>query len=75
MIATVLLGSLAYITAFIMVDFKVRYPGVMNIGDAGDLMFGKWGRRWFGWGLVLKVSSSYHKINVTTWATYWLHQL
>jgi len=56
MIATVILGTLAYITAWIMVDFKVKYMGVMNIGDAGELMFGKWGRRWFGWGLVLKVS-------------------
>lgn len=42
-----------------MVDFKVKYMGVMNIGDAGELMFGKWGRRWFGWGLVLKVSNRY----------------
>ena len=55
MIATVILGTLAYITAWIMVDFKIKYMGVMNIGDAGELMFGKWGRRWFGWGLVLKV--------------------
>ena len=57
MIATVGLGTLAYITAWIMVDFKLKYMGVMNIGDAGELMFGKLGRRWFGWGLVLKVSS------------------
>lgn len=56
MIATVGLGTLAYITAWIMVDFKIKYMGVMNIGDAGELMFGKLGRRWFGWGLVLKVS-------------------
>lgn len=57
MIATVGLGTLAYITAWIMVDFKLKYMGVMNIGDAGELMFGKLGRRWFGWGLVLKVSN------------------
>ena len=69
MIATVGLGTLAYITAWIMVDFKLKYMGVMNIGDAGELMFGKLGRRWFGWGLVLKVSlrlnsvSSEHRVS------------
>lgn len=53
-IATLSLGIMAYGTAWILVDLKVKYMGVMNFGDAGDLMFGKWGRRIFGWGLVLK---------------------
>ena len=56
-IATLGLGIMAYGTAWILVDLKVRYMGVMNFGDAGDLMFGKWGRRIFGWGLVLKASN------------------
>lgn len=58
LIATLGLGALAYATAWIMVDFKIRFMGVANPGDAGEVMFGKWGRRVFGWGLVLKVSSA-----------------
>jgi hypothetical protein len=60
-IATLGLGVMAYGTAWILVDLKVRYMGVMNFGDAGDLMFGRWGRRIFGWGLVLKVSHTSYK--------------
>lgn len=41
-----------------MVDFKCRHMGVMHFGDAGGVMFGKWGSRIFGWGMVLKVSNS-----------------
>lgn len=37
-----------------MIDFKCRHMGVMNFGDAGGVMFGKWGSRIFGWGMILK---------------------
>ena len=42
-----------------MVDFKCRHMGVMHFGDAGGVMFGKWGSRIFGWGMVLKVSNGF----------------
>lgn len=54
-IATIAFGILSYITGCMMIDFKVRHMGVMHYGDVGSLMFGKWGRYWFGAGLVLKV--------------------
>lgn len=55
-ITTVGAGTLAYFTAWIMVDFKLKHPGVMHFGDAGGVLFGNWGRRILGIGLVLKVS-------------------
>lgn len=54
-ITTLGLGTVAFLTAWIMVDFKVRHMGVMHFGDAGGVVFGKWGARIFGWGMVLKV--------------------
>ncbi|KIR35488.1 hypothetical protein I352_01763 [Cryptococcus deuterogattii MMRL2647] len=53
-ITTVGAGILAYFTAWIMVDFKLKHPGVMHFGDAGGVLFGNWGRRILGIGLVLK---------------------
>lgn len=53
-IATVGLGIIAYVTAWIMIDFKLRHMGVMHYGDAGGVVFGKWGSRIFGTGMVLK---------------------
>lgn len=40
-----------------MIDFKMKHMGVMHFGDAGGVMFGKWGRRIFGVGMILKVSA------------------
>ncbi|WWC86580.1 uncharacterized protein L201_001457 [Kwoniella dendrophila CBS 6074] len=53
-IANVGLGVLAYITAWIMIDFKMNHMGVMHFADAGGVLFGKWGRRILGAGMVAK---------------------
>ncbi|KAL1406657.1 hypothetical protein Q8F55_008363 [Vanrija albida] len=55
-ITTLGLGLIAFLTAWIMVDFKIRHMGVMHFGDAGGVVFGKWGARIFGWGMVLKAT-------------------
>ncbi|OCF40859.1 hypothetical protein I317_05309 [Kwoniella heveanensis CBS 569] len=54
LIATLGLAALAYITCWIMIDFKMKHMGVMHYGDAGAVMFGPWGRRILGTGMVLK---------------------
>ncbi|WRT64466.1 uncharacterized protein IL334_001398 [Kwoniella shivajii] len=54
LIANVGLGVLAYITAWIMIDFKMKHMGVMHFADAGGLLFGPWGRRILGAGMVAK---------------------
>lgn len=54
-IATVGLGIMAYFSAWVMVDFKIRHMGVMNYPDIGDIIFGKWGRRIVAVGLTAKV--------------------
>ncbi|WVR04882.1 hypothetical protein IAU60_001894 [Kwoniella sp. DSM 27419] len=54
LIATIGLAALAYVTCWIMIDFKMKHMGVMHYGDAGGVIFGKWGRRIFGTGMVLK---------------------
>jgi hypothetical protein len=53
-IATVLLAGLAYITAWIYIDFKLRYMGCMNVADAGRIMFGRIGGIIFGVGIMVK---------------------
>ncbi|BEJ17783.1 hypothetical protein CspHIS471_0700510 [Cutaneotrichosporon sp. HIS471] len=53
-ISTIALGTLAYITAWMMIEFKMNHMGVMHFGDAGGVIFGKWGRRVFGIGMILK---------------------
>lgn len=65
-IATLGLGFLAYITAWIMVDFKLRYPGVMNYADAGTVMFGKRGGQILGVGMFLKVGCYFPSIFMLT---------
>jgi len=55
-IATLGLAGLGYLTCWIMVDFKMRHMGVLNYGDAMGVVFGKWGKRFVGTGVVLKVS-------------------
>jgi hypothetical protein len=53
-ISTIGLGTLAYITAWMMIEFKMKHMGVMHFGDAGGVIFGKWGKRVFGIGMILK---------------------
>ncbi|BGP13483.1 hypothetical protein JCM10213v2_001403 [Rhodosporidiobolus nylandii] len=45
---------IAYISCYVMVDFKLKYPYVMNVADAGQVMFGKWGGRIIAVGVVAK---------------------
>ncbi|GAA5866471.1 hypothetical protein JCM8547_000635 [Rhodosporidiobolus lusitaniae] len=47
-------GSIAYLTAVVMVDFKLRHPQVMNYADAGQIIFGQWGFYVLGAGMFLK---------------------
>ena len=54
LIATILLACLAYITAWIYIDFKLRYMGCMNVADAGTIMFGRIGGIIFGVGIMVK---------------------
>jgi amino acid permease len=54
LIATILLALLAYITAWIYIDFKLRYMGCMNVADAGRIMFGRIGGIIFGVGIMVK---------------------
>lgn len=54
LIANLLLALLAYVTAWIYIDFKLKYMGCMNVADAGRIIFGKWGGRIFGAGVIVK---------------------
>ncbi|GAA5903552.1 hypothetical protein JCM6882_002982 [Rhodosporidiobolus microsporus] len=45
---------IAYASAYLMVDFKMKYPYCMNVADAGEAIFGRWGARIFGVGIVAK---------------------
>ncbi|POY73092.1 hypothetical protein BMF94_3930 [Rhodotorula taiwanensis] len=45
---------IAYVTTHWMVDFKLRYPHVLNVAEAGEVIFGKWGGRVLGVGMVAK---------------------
>ncbi|TIA72508.1 hypothetical protein E3P92_02188 [Wallemia ichthyophaga] len=51
---TFFLGMLCWLTGIWLVEFKKKYPGCMNYGDAGRIMFGEVGGIIFGYGLVLK---------------------
>jgi amino acid permease len=62
-IATIGLAGLAYLTCWIMVDFKLKHMGVMNYGDAMGVVFGKYGRIFVGTGVVLKVSGIFSPLN------------
>ncbi|KKK19958.1 hypothetical protein P175DRAFT_09771 [Aspergillus ochraceoroseus IBT 24754] len=43
-IIMVALGLLASYTGFVIGQFKLRYPQVMNMADAGEVLGGRWGR-------------------------------
>lgn len=42
------LGALATYTGYVIGQFKMRYPHVHNMGDAGEVMLGAFGRELFG---------------------------
>ncbi|GAA6044098.1 hypothetical protein JCM8097_008434 [Rhodosporidiobolus ruineniae] len=46
--------AISWLSAYLMVEFKLKYPYVMNVADCGEVMFGKWGARVFGVGIVAK---------------------
>lgn len=54
LLANFALAGLAYVTAWIYIDFKLRYMGCMNVADAGTIMFGRTGGIIFGIGIMLK---------------------
>lgn len=54
--STFCIGMLCWITGIWLVEFKKKFPGCLNYGDAGRIMFGRVGGIIFGYGLVLKSS-------------------
>lgn len=54
-LVTVLLAATSWYTGYILVQFKVNHPGVMNFGDAGRIVAGKYGAYAMGGLLMLKV--------------------
>ena len=49
-ILIVSLGILASYTGYVIGQFKIRYPHVHNMADAGEILFGSIGREFFGFG-------------------------
>ncbi|KAL4872265.1 hypothetical protein BDV12DRAFT_162614 [Aspergillus spectabilis] len=47
-IILVALGLFATYTGFVIGQFKMRYPHVTNMADAGEVLAGKWGREILG---------------------------
>ena len=47
------LGILATYTGFVIGQFKLAYPQVHNMADAGYVMAGRWGREIFGAAQIL----------------------
>ncbi|GAA6044100.1 hypothetical protein JCM8097_008436 [Rhodosporidiobolus ruineniae] len=45
---------ISWLSAYLMVEFKLKYPYVMNVADCGEVMFDEWGARVFGVGIVAK---------------------
>ncbi|KAL4802964.1 transmembrane amino acid transporter protein-domain-containing protein [Aspergillus unguis] len=52
-IILVLLGLFATYTGYVIGQFKNRYPQVMNMADAGEVLGGKWGREFLGVAQIL----------------------
>ncbi|PLB48467.1 hypothetical protein P170DRAFT_477083 [Aspergillus steynii IBT 23096] len=49
----VFLAGLSWYTGYVIGQFKLRYPHVHNMGDAGEILFGQIGREVFGIGQLL----------------------
>ncbi|KAL4916693.1 transmembrane amino acid transporter protein-domain-containing protein [Aspergillus aurantiobrunneus] len=47
-IILVALGLFATYTGYVIGQFKMRYPQVTNMADAGEVLAGKWGREFLG---------------------------
>jgi len=47
------LGLLATYTGYIIGQFHERYPHIQNLGDAGEILMGTFGRELFGIGQLL----------------------
>ncbi|KAL2793058.1 transmembrane amino acid transporter protein-domain-containing protein [Aspergillus keveii] len=47
------LGLLATYTGYVIGQFHQRYPHIQNLADAGDVLFGAFGRELFGIGQLL----------------------
>lgn len=47
------LGIIATYTGYVIGQFKLHYPHVHNMADAGEIMLGRWGREIFGGAQLL----------------------
>lgn len=52
-ILIVFLALLSWYTGFVIGQFKIRYPHVHSMGDAGEILLGRFGREFFGAGQLL----------------------
>ena len=50
LILVVFLGALASYTGYVICQFKLCYPHIQNMSDAGEMLFGSIGREIFGFG-------------------------
>ena len=50
MMMLMLLGAMASYTGFVIGQFERRYPHIHSFACAGEILYGKWGRRILGWG-------------------------
>lgn len=53
LIIVVFLGVFATYTSWLLVKFKLRHPEVHNMGDAGYILFGPFGRELLAFGTVV----------------------
>jgi len=53
LILIVFLGVFATYTSWLLVQFKLRHPEVHNMGDAGQILFGRVGREVLAFGTVV----------------------
>lgn len=53
LILTVFLGVFATYTSWLLVKFKMRHPEVHNMGDAGKILFGWFGRELLALGTII----------------------
>ncbi|KAI0031432.1 transmembrane amino acid transporter protein-domain-containing protein [Vararia minispora EC-137] len=51
---TIVLAVISWQTGYVLVQFKINHPGVMNFADAGRVAAGKWGFWLFGGMLMTK---------------------
>ena len=49
LILLVCLGAMASYSGFVIGQFKMRHPHIHSFACAGEVLFGKWGKRILGW--------------------------